>query len=69
MKRQQKQVMRKSELNREQMAVYVAARYAAALVEVALMNAVQYADDMGGLRAGDVRIEGKAYDVQRELMA
>lgn len=69
MKGQQKQVMRKNELSREQMAVYVAARYAAALVEVALMGAVQYADNMGGLRAGDVRIEGKPYDAQRELMA
>lgn len=47
----------KSQLSREEMAVYLAARYAMALMQNALMGAVQYADDMGGLQAGDIRID------------
>lgn len=50
--------LRKSELSREEAALLVAARWAVALVEASLVAAVQYADDMGGLRAGDVRIDG-----------
>lgn len=50
--------MRKSELNREQLAVYLAARYALALMQAALMAVVQVAADLGGLRAGGVRVDG-----------
>lgn len=47
----------REELSREQQALYVAARWAVALMEAALVAAVQYADDLGGLQAGDVRID------------
>jgi len=47
----------KSQLSREEMALYLPARFAMALMQNALMEAVQYADDLGGLQAGDIRID------------
>ena len=50
--------MRKSELNREQLAVYLAARYALALMQAAALAAVQVGDDLGGRQGGGVRVDG-----------
>lgn len=49
-----------SDLNREQVALVAAARWAVAVMEASLVAAVRYADDMGGLQAGDVRLDGGA---------
>lgn len=54
---QRQNLKQKSQLSREEMALYLAARFAMALMQNALMEAVQYADDLGGLQAGDIRID------------